>query len=246
MELTGRRFAAFMAIGLGLAVVLGLVVWKLPDTGVSMASDKSDYAGQPVAPADASKEKEKTTPESAEKTTSATTQNVATTKDASPQWNTGSHRDPLAPRNAKLSGTAGQATREQEADMYRPSNVAPQVQAQPRFEEDSSSETSRRSSSPSVVATTPSEPTPDTTKPTKPTEPTDKPIPAEEQSGEDTMEIPVPGADSPSDNKDNKDIDKPEAEDTPAPAKEKKPRPEDPFSASTRESQAPSLAPDNS
>ena len=231
MELTGRRFAAFMAIGLGLAVVLGLVVWKLPDTGVSMASDKSDYAGQPVAPADASKEK--TTPESAEKTTSVTTQNVVTTKDASPQWNTGSRRDPLAPRNAKLSGTAGQATREQEADMYRPSNVAPQVQAQPRFEEDSASETSRRSSSPSVVATTPSEPT-------------DKPIPAEEQSGEDTMEIPVPGADSPSDNKDNKDTDKPEAEDTPAPAKEKKPRPEDPFSASTRESQAPSLAPDNS
>ncbi|MCZ9293569.1 hypothetical protein [Corynebacterium meitnerae] len=242
MELTGRRFAAFMAIGLGLAVVLGLVVWKLPDTGVSMASDKSDYAGQPVAPADASKDK--TTPESTEKTTSVTTQNVATTKDASPQWNTGSRRDPLAPRNAKLSGTAGQATREQEADMYRPSNVAPQVQAQPRFEEDSSSETSRRSSSPSVIATTPSEPTPDTTKPTdptKPTEPTDKPIPAEEQSGEDSMEIPLPGADSPSDKDDHKDADagKPAAEET-------KPRPEDPFSASTRESQAPSLASDNS
>ena len=248
MELTGGRFGAFMAIGLGLAVVLGLVVWKLPDSGVSMASDKSDYAGHPVTAADASKEQhtaqtEKTTPR-AEQTTSHRNNGASTTLAASPRWDSGSPRDPLAPHNAKLNGTAGQATREQAEDMYRPPNAAPQNR--PRFSDsersDSPSARTTRQPSPSVVESTPSEPIPDTTNPDVPTDGTPTPgggttqnptTPAEGQSGADQGTV------------DNSEPNTPNAggaEDSPEP----KPRPEDPFSASTREAEAPSLTPDNS
>ena len=256
MELTGRRFAAFMALGLGLAVVLGLVVWKLPDAGVSLASDKSDYAGHPITAADATNEHrtaqtEKTTPRTEQHTSSR--RKGSTTRAASPKWDSGSTRDPLAPHNAKLDGTAGQATREQAQDLYRPRNATPKARPRPSYSERNDSPSARATHkpthkpTPSVVESAPSEPVPDTTPPTAGdipadgtptpgTSTTDKPTtPTENQSGEGQNTGTTTAHHTP---------DTGEAED--APVSDPKARPEDPFSASTREAEAPSLTPDNS
>ena len=44
MELTNRRFAIFLASGLTLAVVVGLLVWKVSDAGVSLNSQETELA----------------------------------------------------------------------------------------------------------------------------------------------------------------------------------------------------------
>lgn len=295
MELTGRRFAAFMAIGLSMAVVLGIVVWKLPDPGVGIASDRSEFAGQPVAAADKSTEKNTgenpTEPDPA--SASNSTQHSDNNRDrrtpsspaeeivASPRWTSGAQRDPLAPPNAKLDGTEGNNSREHVTDMYRPSNAVPaEAQAERRDSgertEDSSrseskdtSRTETTSRTPTVVEETPSEPKPGNTAKDPGAVPAEgTPSPAVEQAGEDTWGINTTDAEEllgiPSNKVADKAADKADAisptvvdptnptgatDSAPQVDKdsaandgaesEKRPRPEDPFSASEREAQTP-------
>lgn len=128
MELTNRRFAIFLTSGLTLAVLVGLLVWKVSDSGVTLNSQETEFAGQPVAAADATaQQRTADEPTSSETSSSDTTDGSASAgMDASTGAGNdnvaGPVKDPLAPPNANLNGNRGKSA---EPSYYRPTNAAP-------------------------------------------------------------------------------------------------------------------------
>ena len=132
MELTNRRFAIFLTSGLTLAVLVGLLVWKVSDAGVTLNSQETEFAGQPVAATDATaQQRTADEPTSSEMSSSETTDGSASAgMDASTGAGNGNGggnvagpvKDPLAPPNANLNGNRGESA---EPSYYRPTNAAP-------------------------------------------------------------------------------------------------------------------------
>ena len=132
MELTNRRFAIFLTSGLTLAVLVGLLVWKVSDAGVTLNSQETELAGQPVAAADATaQQRTADEPTSSEMPSSETAEGSASAgMDASTGAGNGNGsgnvagpvKDPLAPPNANLNGNRGESA---EPSYYRPTNAAP-------------------------------------------------------------------------------------------------------------------------
>lgn len=142
MELTSRRFAVFLASGLSLAVIVGLLVFKVSDSGMNLSSQQKEVAGQPLAAADAGESSTRKTAISSEMSSTAETlestraeQSAEAANGAVPAAGNGSTSnggsgsgaayDPLAPRNANLGGARGGA---QQMSYYRPTNAAPAPQ----------------------------------------------------------------------------------------------------------------------
>lgn len=241
MELTNRRFAIFLSSGLALAVVVGLLVWKISDTGAHLHSEETEFAGQPVVAADSSSsEMTASEPSTEESTTSIENEGDGDEAQAAPANNGagGAGYDPLAPRNANLNGNRGG---DQDVSYYRPTNVAPAPQginpkttAQPTQQPNEGSEGTSTQPGTSPQPTQPQDNTTTTV------------VPAEPQSGEEQAEKDInpdllnqqqgtnPKAPQAFEEKAQQAADA---------AKEglpqNKPRPEDPFSASTRVPQVP-------
>lgn len=129
MELTNRRFAIFLVSGLSLAVIVGLLVWKVSDAGVNLNGQEAEFAGQPVAAADASSQEqtreESTSEEDMTSSHSDDTENSAGAENTSGAAGNAAVHDPLAPPNANLGGGRGGAA---ETSYYRPTNAAPAPQ----------------------------------------------------------------------------------------------------------------------
>ncbi|WP_143341218.1 hypothetical protein [Corynebacterium urinipleomorphum] len=136
MELTSRRFAIFLASGLSLAVIVGVLVWKVSDAGVNLTGQQTEIAGQPVAAADADERSTKKTAVSSETSSttdrrrdengeSANTDTAGTGNGNNGDTQAGEGFDPLAPRNANLDGARGGS---EEISYYRPTNAAPAPQ----------------------------------------------------------------------------------------------------------------------
>lgn len=264
MELTNRRFAIFLTSGLTLAVLVGLLVWKVSDAGVTLNSQETEFAGQPVAAADATaQQRTADEPISSEMSSSETTDGSASTgMDASTGAGNdnvaGPVKDPLAPPNANLNGNRGESA---EPSYYRPTNAAPApapAPAQPQQQQQQSVRTSASAPSrtpDSADSSTPQGEAPDTTTPSgsttvvpkDPSEPKRPSEPAEPGVQEGSLP-PANGAELQSGN-DTIEIDPSDAKAAAealgaAPATDEKQdapkkRPEDPFSASTRVQQAP-------
>lgn len=268
MELTNRRFAIFLTSGLTLAVLVGLLVWKVSDAGVTLNSQETELAGQPVAAADATaQQRTADEPTSSEMPSSETAEGSASAgMDASTGAGNGNGsgnvagpvKDPLAPPNANLNGNRGESA---EPSYYRPTNAAPApAPAQPQQQKQQSVRTS--ASAPSRTpdsadssssqgeapeTTTPSGST--TVVPNEPSEPKRPSEPAKPGVQEGSLP-PANDAETQSGN-DTMEIDPSDAKAAAealgvAPAADEKQdapkkRPEDPFSASTRVQQAPAL-----
>lgn len=134
MELTSRRFAIFLASGLSLAVIVGVLVWKVSDAGVNLSGQQTEIAGQPVAAADADERSTEKTAVSSEMSSTADhnrdengeeTANAGTGNGQNGDARSGGDYDPLAPRNANLAGARGGS---EEIPYYRPTNAAPAPQ----------------------------------------------------------------------------------------------------------------------
>lgn len=264
MELTNRRFAIFLTSGLTLAVLVGLLVWKVSDAGVTLNSQETELAGQPVAAADATaQQRTADEPTSSEMPSSETAEGSASAvMDASTGAGNGNVagpvKDPLAPPNANLNGNRGESA---EPSYYRPTNAAPApAPAQPQQQQkqqsvrtsasapsrtpDSADSSSSQGEAPET--TTPSGST--TVVPNEPSEPKRPSEPAKPGVQEGSLP-PANDAETQSGN-DTMEIDPSDAKAAAealgvAPAADEakqdapKKRPEDPFSASTRVQQAP-------
>lgn len=265
MELTNRRFAIFLASGLTLAVVVGLLVWKVSDAGVSLNGQETEYAGQPVAAADASSQKQ-TEEESSSAAGMTSSEHAEGNENADMSGGTdagaGDVNDPLAPPNANLGGGRGGSV---ETSYYRPTNAAPaptaaqqqnqQQQAPARTtapqqtqQPDSAGTSTKPGESPSPSTTTPNGGS-TTVVPEKPSEPQrqgaeaqeggvppqNQPIPAEPQAAAEEL------ASDAAEKAINAGKDAASAMGIDSGNGESAPkkRPEDPFSASTRVQQAP-------
>lgn len=129
MELTNRRFAIFLVSGLSLAVLVGVLVWKVSDAGVNLSGQKTEIAGQPVAAADADEQSGRNTAVSAEMSSTAENggddRTEAESAGSGDGADAGAAYDPLAPRNANLGGARGGS---EETSYYRPTNAAPAPQ----------------------------------------------------------------------------------------------------------------------
>lgn len=144
MEPTSRRFAVFLASGLSLAVVVGLLVWKISDSGMNLSNQNTEMAGHPIAAADADDASTRKTAVSSETSSVAAEDtgeaggelaavdadtgagNAATNGNSgAANGGAGAAYDPLAPRNANLGGARGGS---QEMSYYRPTNAAPAPQ----------------------------------------------------------------------------------------------------------------------
>lgn len=95
---TKRGFAIFIASGLALAVLLGLVVFKFSDSGMPLPKKETEFAGQPVAAADEETTYPATTSrggDRGDKTDSGTTRTSAAAgeKDTDNQWPAGRRND---------------------------------------------------------------------------------------------------------------------------------------------------------
>lgn len=140
MELTTRRFAAYIATGLAVAVVFGLIVWKLSGSAVGAGTNAEDFAGQPVAEAEATTTDAADDEQTHTRSAAATSEETAAAddkegSDGGANANSAGGRDPLAPPNANLQGrrgTTGAAGPAEETRYYRPTNAAPPVAAQPQ------------------------------------------------------------------------------------------------------------------
>lgn len=263
MELTNRRFAIFLASGLTLAVVVGVLVWKVSDAGVSLNGQETEFAGQPVAAADASsQEQTEGEPSSATGMTSSEHAEENENADMSDtDAGAGDVNDPLAPPNANLGGGRGGSV---ETSYYRPTNAAPaptaaqqqnqQQQAPARTtapqqtqQPDSAGASTRPGESPSTSTATPNGGS-TTVVPKEPEEPQrqgaevqeggvppqGKPQAAAEELASDAAEKAIDaGKEAAAGALGIDSEDKAAKEDAP------KKRPEDPFSASTRVQQAP-------
>ena len=271
MELTNRRFAIFLTSGLTLAVLVGVLVWKVSDAGVTLNSQETEFAGQPVAAADATaQQRTADEPTSSEMTSSETTDGSASAgMDASTGAGNGNIagpvKDPLAPPNANLNGNRGESA---EPSYYRPTNAAPApAPAQPQQQQpqqQQQQQQSVRTSAPAPQRTpdgadssTPQGEAPDTTTPSGsttvvPNEPAEPKRPSEPSAPEvqEGAHPPANDAELQSGN-DTIEIAPSDAKAAAealgvAPAADEKQdapkkRPEDPFSASTRVQQAPAL-----
>ena len=267
MELTNRRFAIFLTSGLTLAVLVGLLVWKVSDAGVTLNSQETEFAGQPVAAADATaQQRTADEPTSSEMPSSETAEGSASAvMDASTGAGNGNGsgnvagpvKDPLAPPNANLNGNRGESA---EPSYYRPTNAAPApAPAQPQQQQQQSVRTSASAPSrtpDSAASSTPQGEAPDTTTssgsttvvPNEPSEPKRPSEPAEPGVQEGSL---PPAIDAePQSRNDTIEIapsDAKAAAEAPGVARAAdeakqdapKKRPEDPFSASTRVQQAP-------
>lgn len=137
MEPTSRRFAIFLASGLSLAVIVGLLVWKVSDSGMNLSNRHTEMAGQPLAASEADGTPTRKTAVSSEMSpTAESVQETTGEGDAgnAPSGNGtestytgggGAAYDPLAPRNANLGGARGGSP---ETSYYRPTNAAPAPQ----------------------------------------------------------------------------------------------------------------------
>ena len=268
MELTNRRFAIFLASGLTLAVVVGLLVWKVSDAGVSLNSQETELAGQPVAAADASSEKQtEEEPSPATDITPNEHDEGDENADMGGADNVGSNsgaggvNDPLAPPNANLGGGRGGSV---ETSYYRPTNAVP-APTTPQQQNPQQPTTARTTApqqtqqpggagpstqpgeSPNPSTTTPGGPT--TVVPEEPGEP-QRPVPGVEEGGR----LPENNPNQPEPQTAGEDIASDAAEKAINAGKSAagalgitsdneegapKKRPEDPFSASTRVQQAP-------
>ena len=271
MELTNRRFAIFLTSGLTLAVLVGLLVWKVSDSGVTLNSQETEFAGQPVAATDATaQQRTADEPTSSEMSSSETTDGSASAgMDASTGAGNGNGggnvagpvKDPLAPPNANLNGNRGESA---EPSYYRPTNAAPAPapaqpqQQQPQPQQQQQQQQSVRTSAPAPQRTPDSADSsssqgeaPDTTTPSGsttvvPNEPSEPAEPGVQEGAHP----PAVDAELQSGN-DTIEIAPSDAKAAAealgvAPAADEKQdapkkRPEDPFSASTRVQQAPAL-----
>lgn len=239
MELTNRRFAVFLVSGLSLAVVVGLLVWKVSDSGVNIHSQETEFAGQPVAAADSSSNLT-SSPESSSSGMSSTenpdSDVAAGSADSGDGQSAGAVNDPLAPPNANLDGNQGGT---QEAPYYRPTNAAPAPQnarssAPAQTQQPNSNGSAKstapgeapRATSPTVVPPEPHEPSrPSPTGQAHNSEPAPKPdTEAELQSGSEIIEEALQSGSEALD----------AAREAAGGDAQPKKRPEDPFSASTR------------
>ena len=264
MELTNRRFAIFLTSGLTLAVLVGLLVWKVSDAGVTLNSQETELAGQPVAAADATaQQRTADEPTSSEMLSSETTEGSASAgMDASTGAGNGNVagpvKDPLAPPNANLNGNRGESA---EPSYYRPTNAAPapapapaQPQQQRQSVRTSASEPSRTpdsADSSSSQGEAPETTTPSGSTTVVPNEPSEPKRPSEPaKPGVQEGSLPPANDAEPQSGNDTMEIDPSDAKAAAealgiAPAADEakqdapKKRPEDPFSASTRVQQAP-------
>lgn len=269
MELTNRRFAIFLTSGLTLAVLVGLLVWKVSDAGVTLNSQETELAGQPVAAADATaQQRTADEPTSSEMPSSETTEGSASAgMDASTGAGNGNGggnvagpvKDPLAPPNANLNGNRGESA---EPSYYRPTNAAPAPapaqQQQPQQQQQqsvrtSASEPSRTpdsADSSSSQGEAPETTTPSGSTTVVPNEPSEPKRPSEPaKPGVQEGAHPPANDAEPQSGNDTIEIDPSDAKAAAealgvAPAADEKQnapkkRPEDPFSASTRVQQAP-------
>ena len=263
MELTNRRFAIFLASGLTLAVVVGLLVWKVSDAGVSLNGQETEYAGQPVAAADASSQKQ--TEEESSSATGMTSSEHAEENENADMSGTdagaGDVNDPLAPPNANLGGGRGGSV---ETSYYRPTNAAPaptaaqqqnqQQQAPARTTDpqqtqqpDSAGASTKPGESPNTSTATPNGGS-TTVVPKEPEEPQRQGAEVQE-GGVPPQGKPQPAGEDLASEAAEKAIDAGkeaaagalgiDSEDKAAKKDAPKKRPEDPFSASTRVQQAP-------
>lgn len=243
MELTNRRFAIFLASGLALAVVVGVLVWKVSDSGVGLHTQQTEYAGQPVAAAGESSSEKTSSHATSSKSSETISSSAAEDADEQAQAeeaqgaNGGMEYDPLAPRNANLAGARGGSA---QTSYYRPTNAAPAPQgasgpAQTQ-QPGNAGPTTGVSTAPGKAPQASTSPGSTTVVPSQPAEP-QRP-PAEEQPGSEPQN---PGL---TPNSGDKPALEEKAQQEAAEALKQqlpndKPRPEDPFSASTRVPQAP-------
>ncbi|MCT2155034.1 hypothetical protein [Corynebacterium sanguinis] len=159
-----RIVSVFMAVGLALAIGVGVVVWKMssPSTAANPAyladatePASSEPTSQPVMRSAASPEP--TAPADRDRT-------APTQGDADPA---AAERDPLLPPNAVVNPAPRAAT---PTRVYRPSNVVPTSVIAPQGDALSTDLTPVRPTGQSIEPTpaTPADATPETTAPTAP------------------------------------------------------------------------------
>lgn len=232
MEESRRGFTAFMAAGLTLAVVVGLLVWKLSESNVQMSPRGTEFAGQPVSTTEESGESGTRTHAASSDSSPTVIASEQIDTPAGQQVNTGtpaggqSVYDPLAPRGANLDGPRGGAN---ETSYYRPTNAAPLTATPPGGATPNSPQPAPRDNTDWENAP---ESAGDPAEPQRPAAPQRTPAAVVPENQQEPVSRRVESGATP-----------PEAVPSPSPTRAdqvqdtQNRRPEDPFSASTRDAQ---------